>query len=164
MFRGFVPQTIPVAGGANPVFYVANDSCLPGVTVAPAQTAGMLNMLRDSPQSDYLDRIWAEAVSLSQEAVKHYGDSEDQDLRSFLMRVTQLQMFWTQAVIAFIKPFHAQESDESEKNYYMEREWRANGDIHFELGDVHRVILPEGFAQRFRTDFPAYFAQLTFPE
>ncbi len=81
-----------------------------------------------------------------------------------MMRIYHLQQYWNQSVIAFIKPFRASESDDSDENYYMEREWRVSGDVHFGLSDVYRVIIPESFARRFREDFPNFFGQLSFVE
>ena len=44
----------------------------------------------------------------------------------------------------------------------MEREWRHNGELGFELRDVRRIVLPERFAKRLRDDLPEYYGQVTF--
>jgi hypothetical protein len=64
-------------------------------------------------------------------------------------------------VFAFIKYFDDAASDEDEANVYMEREWRVLGDVKFTLTDVHRVFMPERYAERFRADLPNYKGQLT---
>jgi hypothetical protein len=46
----------------------------------------------------------------------------------------------------------------------MEREWRALGDVNFALADVHRVFMPERYAERFRAHLPDYKGQLTFSD
>jgi hypothetical protein len=46
----------------------------------------------------------------------------------------------------------------------MEREWRVIGDVKFALEDVHRVFMPERYAERFREDLPNYIGQLTFSD
>lgn len=54
--------------------------------------------------------------------------------------------------------------DGGDTNYYMEREWRALQDIHFELTNVHRIILPREYAVPFRRDFADYSSQITFAD
>jgi hypothetical protein len=67
-------------------------------------------------------------------------------------------------VFPFIKYFDDLASDEDEANVYMEREWRVIGDVKFALVDVHRVFMPEHYAERFRADLPNYKGQLTFSD
>ena len=67
-------------------------------------------------------------------------------------------------VFSFIKYFDESTSDEDEANVYMEREWRVIGDVKFALADVHRVFMPERYAERFRADLPNYTGQLTFSD
>jgi hypothetical protein len=67
-------------------------------------------------------------------------------------------------VFPFIKYFDDLASDEDEANVYMEREWRVIGDVKFALADVHRVFMPERYAERFRADLPNYTGQLTFSD
>jgi hypothetical protein len=67
-------------------------------------------------------------------------------------------------VFPFIKYFDDLASDEDEANVYMEREWRVIGDVSFTLTDVHRVFMPERYAERFRADLPDYKGQLTFSD
>jgi hypothetical protein len=75
-----------------------------------------------------------------------------------------LEYFQDILVLAFIKYFDAEASDEEEANVYMEREWRVIGDASFTLTDVHRVFMPERYAERFREDLPHYTGQLTFSD
>ena len=42
--------------------------------------------------------------------------------------------------------------------------WRVIGDVKFTLSDVHRVFMPEHYAERFRKDLPNYTGQLTFSD
>jgi hypothetical protein len=73
-----------------------------------------------------------------------------------------LEYFLDILVFPFIKYFYDLASDEAEANVYMEREWRIIGDVSFTLTDVHRVFMPERYAERFRAALPAYNGQLTF--
>jgi hypothetical protein len=75
-----------------------------------------------------------------------------------------LNYFLDMLVFAFIKYFDDSASDEDEANVYMEREWRVLGDVNFTLADVHRVFMPERYAERFRKDLPNYTGQLTFSD
>ena len=67
-------------------------------------------------------------------------------------------------MFGFIKYFDDSASDEHKANVYMEREWRVIGDVKFALADVHRVFMPERYAERLRADLPTYTGQLTFSD
>jgi hypothetical protein len=75
-----------------------------------------------------------------------------------------LKFFLDMLVFSFIKYFDDSTSDEDEANVYMEREWRVLGDVNFALADVHRVFMPESYAEHFRADLPNYTRQLTFSD
>jgi hypothetical protein len=75
-----------------------------------------------------------------------------------------LKFFLDLLVFSFIKYFDDSTSDEDEANVYMEREWRVLGDVNFALADVHRVFMPESYAEHFRADLPNYTRQLTFSD
>jgi hypothetical protein len=72
--------------------------------------------------------------------------------------------FLDMLVFAFIKYVDDSAADEDEANVYMEREWRVLGDVNFALADVHRVFMPERYAERFRADLPNYTGQLIFSD
>ena len=62
-----------------------------------------------------------------------------------------------------MKFFEAEKEDSDKNNYYMEREWRLCGVLNFEnVGNIHRVILPESFIRQFKVDFPNYLGQLSY--
>jgi len=65
-------------------------------------------------------------------------------------------------VFTFIKCFNAKSGFQDELNYYMEREWRVAGNVHFGLDDVSRVFFPRKYAKRFRSDIPEYAGQVSF--
>jgi hypothetical protein len=46
----------------------------------------------------------------------------------------------------------------------MEREWRVMREVKFRLREIRRVILPEGYAVRFRRDFPKYDGEVVFAD
>ena len=55
-------------------------------------------------------------------------------------------------------------TDDDEKNFYMEREWRSPYYIHFEIEDIQRIILPDSYSKKFRYDVPEYVGQITFSD
>ena len=61
-----------------------------------------------------------------------------------------------------IKFFDEQLDDDHLKNFYMEREWRVQTEVAFDLTDVRRVILPELYAAKLRQDIPGYMGQISF--
>jgi Putative abortive phage resistance protein AbiGi, antitoxin len=52
------------------------------------------------------------------------------------------------------KRFDAQLPKNHRDSYYMEREWRVLGTVSFSLEDVARIIVPQAYASRLRTEFP----------
>lgn len=74
--------------------------------------------------------------------------------RDLWPKVKGLHEFLDIYVFNHIKYFDASTHDEDPTNVYMEREWRVLGHVNFALSDVHRVFLPEAFAECFRNDLP----------
>lgn len=72
-------------------------------------------------------------------------------------RVTQ---FLDMHVLSHLKFFDPLVPDWHKDNFYMEREWRISGDLKFDLQNVRRVIISEGYGRRFRRDFPHYSGEI----
>jgi hypothetical protein len=130
-----------VRKGANLVLYVANNS--------QALSFGL-----PGSRSGY--EVWPrrEVFKGNIQLLEDYRQKLPDTLRYFLDLL----------VFGFIKYFDDSASDEDESNVYMEREWRVIGDVSFTLTDVHRVFMPERYAERFRADLPNYTGQLTFSD
>jgi Putative abortive phage resistance protein AbiGi, antitoxin len=146
--------------GAGPVFYIDNRA-----PVSPSLNAlmkrptsregifdagervisGMLEGLKGGP---------SDATGEGAESKRRYWDEWN--------RLHDVFTFLGYYVFAFLKPFDATTADSDPENYYMEREWRVIGSLHFELPDVFRVFLPQEYARRFRDEVPEYAGQLTF--
>lgn len=141
-----------IGKGANPVLYVANNS--------PALPFGL-------PGSGSGDEPWPRRalfegnVRLYQEFYRAAQPGLSTQEHKMLHT---LNFFLTTSVFSFIKFFDDSTSDEDEANVYMEREWRVLGDVNFALADVHRVFMPERYAERFRADLPNYIGQLTYSD
>jgi hypothetical protein len=131
--------------GANPVLYVANTS--------PMFPFGL-------PGSGSGDEPWPRR-KIFEENIRMYQDFQREMFGQFPL---PLQFFLSNLVFSFIKYFDDSTSDTHEDNVYMEREWRVLGDVNFALADVHRVFMPERYAERFRIDLPSYVGQLTFSD
>ena len=133
-----------VSKGANPVLYVATNS--------PALSFRLPESSRDEPWPRR--RVFKE----------NYESFEDYRRNMRGTFPLNLEFFLDILVFSFIKYFDDSTSDEDEVNVYMEREWRVWGDVNFALADVHRVFMPERYAERFRADLPNYNGQLTFSD
>jgi hypothetical protein len=99
------------------------------------------------------------------------GLSEDQvasaetALKNNTQAITTLRIctdFLLNYVFSFVKCFDAKRDIRDDLHYYMEREWRVAGNVHFNLDDVSRVFLPRKYARRFRADVPDYAGQTSF--
>jgi hypothetical protein len=128
--------------GANPVLYVAKKS--------QALAFGLPDV-RSGYDVWPRDKVFKENIQI-------FSDK-------YLGKLPQPQKYFLDMLVfAFIKYFDDSASDEDKANVYMEREWRVLGDVNFALEDVHRVFMPERYAERFRKDLPNYTGQLTFSD
>ncbi|HVQ40139.1 MAG TPA: hypothetical protein VMS31_21545 [Pyrinomonadaceae bacterium] len=73
-----------------------------------------------------------------------------------------LREFFAWYLFPYFKFFDAELTDDHRDNYYMEREWRVVGAVHFNAKDIRRILIPEAYRQRLRLDLPAYDGQVTF--
>ncbi len=128
-----------VSKGANPVFYLSSKSMRNGESLAN--------------EYDKMIKIFQKLCHDQQCAPK--DPAKNHEYRKFIS-------FLNFYIFSFVKFFKYDYPDDSEKNYYMEREWRLRGNLTFDLKKVHRVIIPKAYARRFRKDFPHYSGQLVF--
>jgi hypothetical protein len=135
--------------GANPVMYVANNS--------PALALALPHFLTDSESSE---RFWPRR-EIFERSIELHWEWGTQVPPQYYLTVNNLLR---DLVFPFIKFFDDSTSDEDAANVYMEREWRVLGDVKFALSDVHRVFMPQHYAERFRAELPTYVGQLTFSD
>jgi hypothetical protein len=133
-----------IGKGANPVLYVAENS--------QALSFRLPESTRDEPWPRR--RVFERNIELFEEYRRENRGKFPMNLEYFLDIL----------VLPFIKYFDDSASDEHKANVYMEREWRVIGDVKIALADVHRVFMPERYAERFREDLPNYIGQLTFSD
>jgi hypothetical protein len=145
-----------VKKGANPVFYVANDS------VVWDQSES------HNPRGKYYDEMIKMYGNLFKSIRKQYSEElhVSGNISEFSRKFDQLRdlrFFLDFEIFSFLKCFDSSKSDEDTDNYYMEREWRVLGHVFFNLEDVQRVILPRAYVARFRQDVPLYAGQVLCP-
>lgn len=150
-----------ISKGANPVLYVANNS--------PALTFGQFGPEWVTPRRSYFEecvRLYTKLswVLLWEEDPSPFRDSEPGKPTEEQRILVKLDNFLQNYLFSFLKYFDDTSAEEDETNVYMEREWRVLGDVNFSLADVHRVFMPERYAERFRADLPGYSKQLTFSD
>ena len=141
-----------IGKGANPVMYVAENS--------QALAFRLPETTRDEPWQRR--RVFERYIELLEEYRRELLEEHRRGNRDKFP--IYLEYFLDILVLPFIKYFDASAPDEAEANVYMEREWRVIGDVKFTLSDVHRVFMPEHYAERFRKDLPNYTGQLTFSD
>lgn len=121
--------------GVNPVFYIARSSGIHGITRGVYFNEGI--------------KLYLETCSKYDQATA--SGKKCSSVNSFV-----------NDMLCFLKFFDPERADEDNDNFYMEREWRSLFNIHFEINEIERIILPKSFAERFRKDVPDYFGQITF--
>jgi hypothetical protein len=120
--------------GAHPVFYVPREGPAFGIDRAQA-----------------MDRI---AAHMAERGTR--GTRPGDDPWYGVAQTIENEM------LCFIKFFNAMAAEDDERNTYMEREWRTTHPVHFVLGDVRRIILPEEYAERLRQEIPEFAGQVHF--
>jgi hypothetical protein len=84
------------------------------------------------------------------------------EMKKLARQFRDLRYFLDINVLSHLKFFDPLRADSDQDNFYMEREWRVNGNVRFALGAVRRVIVPENFSRKFRNDFQKYDGEVMF--
>jgi hypothetical protein len=137
--------------GASPVFYIANNSI-----------AYINSGLYRGEYFDISIKEYHEFVAKLRQVSESTSATRDKLRIELTDKFNKVEFFLHFTIFSFLKFFDNTLSEDNEKNYYMEREWRIIGNLNFELKDVYRVILPSEFTQRLRRDVPEYAGQVTF--
>jgi hypothetical protein len=138
--------------GANPVFYVEANS-----TVLIKSSNGTYEKvnLKEYYQMHFSKTIFYFIMKIlpimKKNSIETKSDTELQDLWdvfNFLINV-----------FSHFKPWNDSLDASDPSNFYYEREWRALNNIKFSISDVKLICLPNGFIDRFKTDFPQYHGE-----
>lgn len=168
------------AQGANPVFYVAKGS-LAGLErpAVPPLTLEDLELDAEAALRRHFAALAAEPIPVSR---AEHLDRLVRDLQRVLLshgpgggdpgeidpeRLERMDLFidLVSHVFAYMKFFDESLPEESRENFYMEREWRVAGFVHFQLRDVQRVYVASGFREALEREFSGLTVQeLSFSE
>jgi len=156
--------------GANPVFYIAGNA----ITRFPPAEDRRENQSREERRAVGRPSPRVPKITLAEhfdQTIREYHDlfqklrnTPEDKMTDSLQRLFSIKEFLDYHVFSFLKFFDESKPETDPENYYMEREWRILGNIHFALSDVRRIILPEPYAARLREDLPNYVGQITFVE
>jgi hypothetical protein len=140
------------AFGASPVFYVAKHARVSHPSTDGSADLGLLmnEFVREHLQANM--------------SVRQSLDTRPEDFWERVWSMGTMRAFLSKHVFSFIKCFDENLPDDDPRNFYMEREWRVWGDVKFDLSNVVRLLFPEEFARRLRSDIPDYCGQVEFTE
>lgn len=139
-----------VKKGATPIFYIANNS----LTKSGKRRIDLLDEKFDKDKITYL-KAYSE---FSNDTGKTNKEKE-----LFYAKIQHF-LFLHEHIYPFFKLFDDSKSEADENNYYMEREWRVVGNLHFKLNEVQRIIIPKSYAKQIRKDLPEYIGQISFSD
>lgn len=132
--------------GASPVFYVEKNSAL-----------------SSSTRSEYFDMM-ADIYKKECNSISFLSETRDKNkLESRPRSCLKISGFILE-LLSYVKFFDNSKPDDSEENFYMEREWRTPYYVNFEINQICRIILPSTYSERFRRDFPEYVGQIMFSD
>lgn len=155
-----------VPRGATPVFYVAKDALTqPLGGRGPREVT--LAAIFDHAAAAFCASTDAMMKSPHQRSGEMGGSSMNAEngvevLDEETSKEIAMRLFLMVHVFSFVKFFEGSRSDEDTENFYMEREWRVLGSVHFKLSDVERLILPRDYGKKIRQDLPEFGGQLTY--
>jgi hypothetical protein len=150
-------KSLLVQKGANPVFYVAQNSFDPLQISFPSDS-------ESTRLSFYYDIYKQFRYCFSEMPKLESFRSKLPILDKFMTSMYLLDSFYTNEFWSFIKFFDTTKHESHTENYYMEREWRILGRLDFSIEDVHRIILPKSYASMIRHDVPDYCGQIIFAD
>jgi hypothetical protein len=163
-----------VARGANPVFYVERNSGAregdePGLEGQRFEIQPFPDdrhpMVSRAAVFDELNRRWNSLFNYLEPFMKQrmFNESDPESIQRY-SDLRLIERLLDAYVLSYIKFFDSHLSEDDERNYYFEREWRVINNIRFTLDDVSRIILPHVYSKRLREDLPEYYGQLTFTD
>lgn len=135
--------------GANPVFYISNDS------IDKSEGGINFNQLFRKELQNYIN-YQTEFQKMIFGKKNKFTQYESSQIKS--------QMFLLKYFLCFLKFWDYSRNDIDIENFDMEREWRIYGGLKFNLDNVQRIIIPSKFSRILRNDFPEYSNELVFSD
>jgi hypothetical protein len=147
------PKRVLIEKGASLVFYVAKN----------ASVISTLHDNRESYFKEEVERYRQGGYFKNRDQIHELlqNNMGDEASHRFRLDESHLRTFFGYYIFGFIKLFDDAAPAEASRNFYMEREWRALGNVRFELDDMRRVILPKRYIGRFRRALPDYTGEIT---
>lgn len=148
-------KSFVVEQGANPVFYIANNSMVRLWSFGKDKATTHLET-----RAKHFDKHFSEFYDCTHKVKGFlYKNVKDvSEAKSLLARLEGVEHFMS-SLFGYFKCFDADKAEDDKENFYMEREWRLIGSMKFKTSDVQRVILPKAFLSRFRMDFANFTGQ-----
>lgn len=134
-----------VAQGGSPVFYIPKKAAVRHSHVA-------------KHKGEHFDKL---SHSIYNYFTKSLCKPPDNLLSAEREQFSDYSILLAFHIFSYLKFFDHTLEDDHRDNYYFEREWRVLGSLDFSIEDVHRIIMPNSYAEKFRQDFPEYYGQLT---
>ena len=171
-------KAFAVAQGASPVYYVAGSAKSPLRLIASeGRYADFYDAAPEqavlSPSQDrvsLLEKLKLRTFEVIQGYSDHLqskitaykrGQDDPNERRRELVSVIEFMTGTFCYIHGMVKVFDPSVPDHHPDNYYMEREWRVLGKVAFTPTDLCRVLVPEGFAERFRGEVPEFKGPIT---
>ena len=116
---------------------------------------------RVASQAVCFDEFWKVLNRIETSLSKVDKQGADRPLSQDIRKMTTfLQMH----VAANLKFFNHELADNDPDNFYLEREWRVGQDVHFELNNVMRILIPDRWHEQFRRDFASFDGEVVFSD
>jgi len=129
-----------------------------GQIAGPSSKGDAHEPLEEVPLSELFDRMVPEFHALIGPTRKTPEVSDG------FRRFHELYQFLNYRFLSYVKFFDDSLPDDHLDNFYMEREWRVVGNVHFGLDDVKQIFIPKDFSKRFHTDVPDFPGEIEFLE
>lgn len=171
------PKRWLAAQGANPVMYVASGSGI----YARLPEKQSSDLAHESITEEELKLRSSQPLRIEDYEVRTRSAVFDEQMKAFweiwyehfpiatgvegkpkqlAIRELRSKMFLVLHVLGFIKVFDETLEHDHPDNFYMEREWRRLGNLHFAAENVSSLLVPSAFLDRARDELPAYAGRL----
>ena len=135
--------------GANPVFYIENNSTI------YSKNFSFTEEYKSTNRVDYYQEYCSKTIWYFYQRYLYCCKNSDVELQD-----TYEILNFLINLFSHFKVWNDNLDDDDPDNYYFEREWRATNNIKFQLSDVVVVILPQNYEKQFKLDFPEYTGEL----
>ncbi len=144
------PREFMVKGGARPVFYIPTSKT-DLFSVHGEQWLKDIEAVYRGFREHAVDPLIA-ASPKHEHWMGRQPESAEESIRA-------MDDILLEDILAFIKPFNADLPLDDPNNFYLEREWRRYGNLHFQQQNIARVFVSPDYLHRLVTDRPAYAAK-----